>query len=109
MIARDDDHGTRRPWPAGDKVEQFADVLVGERHLAVVTVAGALTPIDAVMAQVEIVRVEKVCPKEKAARIVGRIAEQLLGKLFGLRRGDLSVRIRIEGDSGNDSPVVEAL
>ena len=68
-----------------DEVEQLADVLVGERDLAVVAVARALAPVDPVVLHVEVVRVEEVRPEEEAARVVRRVAEDLLGELLVLR------------------------
>ena len=67
MVGRDDDRRALRPGPLGDEVEQLADVPVGERDLAVVPIARVISPVDAVVELVEVVRVEEVRPEEEAA------------------------------------------
>ena len=108
VVRGDDDRRARRPRLGRDEVEQLAEVLVGERDLAVVAIARALAPVDPVVVQVEVVRIEEVRPEEEAPRVVGRVAEHLFGELFVLRRRDVAVGVRVERDARHEAPVVEA-
>ena len=66
VVCGHDHDGARRPDLGPDEVEQLADVLVGERHLAVVAIARVFAPVDPLVAKVEVVRIEEVHPEEEA-------------------------------------------
>src|SRR5271154_2054740 len=107
MVARDDDHSASGPRLGSDEVEELAEIPVGEGHFAVVEIARLRPPVDARVTQILVMGVHEVSPEEKSTRFVGRIAEKSLGKLLGLGRRYVPIRVGVVRDVVDDLPVVE--